>query len=339
MRLTNDQKAIIEYFRRRPGMLVAGKDGSNPGDDIYTIIRSALDYASAESGKEVDLDLDDGTVRLRVYGSGKESEEELSRVIFGPHLQCGRMDTESYVKMHRMTYYTDYPIYFINILSERFGFTSFMNGRFTSVNCRKGLPAGIEEGFTSEKDGVEISFMLDKVCFNGHYSFNVDYIKKAIRYSVARNDGLRVIFEGVTYQSNDGLLGLLMDEIKSEPLYEPVHLIGDGIEIAFTHIEDTTTEIVSFCNTRYTEYGGCHVAALEKVFPKYLTSLSKIKLPYKEAMKGLVCYFGIKIMDPEFGPDHQLATDVISKYDSVYNYVDGPKISTVLKKFLQGNID
>ena len=334
MRLTNDQKTTIEHFRKRPGMLVAGKDGSNPGDDIYTIIRSTLDYASAESGKEVDLKLVDGTVCLRVYGSGKESEDELSRVIFGPHLQYGRMDTESYVKMHRMTYYTDYPIYFINILSERFRFTSFMNGRFTSVNCRKGLPAGIEEGFTSEKDGVEISFMLDKVCFNGHYSFNVDYIKKAIRYSVARNVGLRVIFEGVTYQSNDGLLGLLMDEIKSEQLYEPVHLVGDGIEIAFTHIEGTTTEIVSFCNTRYTEYGGCHVAALEKVFPKYLMSLSKIKLPHKDVMKGLVCYFGIDIIDPMFGPHHQLATDVVSKYDSNFNDVDGPQISNVLENFL-----
>ena len=338
MRLTNDQKTTIEHFRRRPGILVAGRDGSNSGDDIYTVIRSALDYASAESGKEVDLKLEDGAVCMRVYGTGKESEDELSRVIFGP-LHYGRMDTESYVTMRRKTYYTDYPIYFINILSETFKFTSFMNGRYTTVNCSKGRLVGLEKDVTAEKDGVEISFLLDKECFNGHYSFNVEHIKKSIRYSVARNDGLRVIFEGVTYQSNDGLLGLLMDEIKSEPLYEPVYLVGDGIEIAFTHIEDTTTEIVSFCNTRYTEYGGCHVAALEKVFPKYLTSLSKIKLPYKEAMKGLVCYFGIKIMDPEFGPDHQLATDVISKYDSVYNYVDGPKISTVLKKVLQGNID
>ena len=334
MRLTNEQTATIEHFRKRPGMLVAGKDGSNPGDDIYTIIRSTLDYASAESGKEVDLKLEDGAVCMRVYGTGKESEDELSRVIFGPHFPCGRMDTESYVKMHRMTYYTDYPIYFINILSETFKFTSFMNGRFTSVNCRKGLPAGIEEGFTSEKDGVVISFLLDKECFNEHYSFNVEHIKKSIRYSVARNDGLRVIFEGVTYQSNDGLLGLLMDEINAEPLYEPIYLVGDGIEIAFTHVEEATTKIVSFCNTRYTEYGGGHVEALEKVFPKYLMSLSKIKLPHKDVMKGLVCYFGIDIIDPMFGPHHQLATDVVSKYDSDFNYVDGPKISTVFENFL-----
>ena len=334
MELTNDQKVTIEYFRKRPEILVAGRDGSNSGDDIYTVIRSALDYASAESGKEVDLRLEDGAICMRVYGTGKESEDELSRVIFGPHLQYGRMDTESYVTMRRKTYYTDYPIYFINILSKTFQFTSFMNGRYTTVNCSKGMLVGLEEDVTAEKDGVEISFKLDKECFNGHYSFNVDYIKKAIRYSVARNVGLRVIFEGVTYQSNDGLLGLLMDEIKSEQLYEPVHLVGDGIEIAFTHIEGTTTEIVSFCNTRYTEYGGCHVAALEKVFPKYLMSLSKMKLPHKDVMKGLVCYFGIDIIDPMFGPHHRLATDVVSKYDSNFNHVDGPQISNVLENFL-----
>ena len=334
MRLTNDQKTTIEHFRKRPGMLVAGKDGSNPGDDIYTIIRSTLDYASAESGKEVDLKLEDGAICMRVYGTGKESEDELSRVIFGPHLQYGRMDTESYVTMRRKTYYTDYPIYFINILSETFKFTSFMNGRFTSVNCRKGLPAGIEEGFTSEKDGVEISFKLDKECFNGHYSFNAEYVKKAIKYSIARNKGLRVVFDGEIYQSKSGLLGLLMDEINAEPLYEPIYLVGDGIEIAFTHVEEATTKIVSFCNTRYTEYGGCHVVDLEKVFPKYLMSLSKIKLPHKDVMKGLVCYFGIDIIDPMFGPHHQLATDVVSMYDSDFNHVDGPKISNVLENFL-----
>lgn len=337
MRLTNEQTAIIEHFRKRPGMLVAGKDGSNPGDDIYTIIRSTLDYASAESGKEVDLKLEDGAVCMRVYGTGKESEDELSRVIFGPHLQYGRMDTESYVTMRRKTYYTDYPIYFINILSETFKFTSFMNGRFTSVNCRKGLPAGIEEDVTAEKDGVEISFKLDKECFNGHYSFNAEYVKKAIKYSIARNKGLRVVFDGETYQSKSGLLGLLMDEINAEPLYEPIYLVGDGIEIAFTHVEEATTKIVSFCNTRYTEYGGGHVVALEKVFPKYLMSLSKIEQPYKDVMQGLVCYFGINIMDPEFGPHHQLATDVISKYDSDFNYVEGPKISNVLKNFLNNS--
>lgn len=337
MILTNDQKNTIEHFRRRPGILVAGRDGSNPGDDIYTIVRSALDYASAESGKEVVLKVEDSTVCLRVYGNAKETEDELSRVIFGPHLQYGRMDTESYVTMRRKTYYTDYPIYFINILSETFKFTSFMNGIYTTVNCSKGRLVGLEKDVTAEKDGVVISFLLDKECFNGHYSFNAEYVKKAIKYSIGRNKGLRVVFDGVTYQSNDGLLGLLMDEIKSEPLYEPVYLVGDGIEIAFTHIEGTTTEIVSFCNTRYTEYGGCHVADLEKVFPKYLMSLSKIKLPHKDVMKGLVCYFGIDIIDPEFGPHHQLATDVVSKYDSDFNHVDGPKISNVLENFLNNS--
>ena len=53
MELTNDQKATIEYFRKHPGKLVDGRDGSNHGDDLYTIISSVLDYASAESGKEV----------------------------------------------------------------------------------------------------------------------------------------------------------------------------------------------------------------------------------------------------------------------------------------------
>jgi DNA gyrase/topoisomerase IV subunit B len=60
------------------------------------------------------------------------------------------------------------------------------------------MPLGLDEGVTSEKDGIDISFKLDKESFNGHYSFNVDNIKKSIKYSVARNEGLCVSLEGVT---------------------------------------------------------------------------------------------------------------------------------------------
>ena len=60
------------------------------------------------------------------------------------------------------------------------------------------MPLGLDEGVTSENDGIDISFKLDKESFNGHYSFNVDYIKKSIKYSVARNEGLQVSLEGET---------------------------------------------------------------------------------------------------------------------------------------------
>ena len=110
MELTNDQKATIEYFRKHPGKLVDGRDGSNHGDDLYTIISSVLDYASAESGKEVVMRLEEDTLCFRVYGKGTKSKEELSRVVLGPPIQFGRMDTESYAQMRRETYYTNYPI-------------------------------------------------------------------------------------------------------------------------------------------------------------------------------------------------------------------------------------
>lgn len=198
MELTNDQKATIEYFRKHPGKLVDGRDGSNHGDDLYTIISSVLDYASVESGKEVVMRLEEDTLCFRVYGKGTKSKEELSRVVLGPPLQFGRMDTESYAQMRRETYYTNYPIYFINILSREFRLISYVDGRFASISCEKGMPLGLDEGVTSEKDGIDISFKLDKECFNGHYSFNVDYIKKSIKYSVARNEGLQVSLEGET---------------------------------------------------------------------------------------------------------------------------------------------
>lgn len=58
------------------------------------------------------------------------------------------------------------------------------------------MPLGLDEGVTSENDGIDISFKLDKESFNGHYSFNVDYIKKSIKYSVARNEGCKFPLKG-----------------------------------------------------------------------------------------------------------------------------------------------
>lgn len=61
--------------------MVDGRDGSNHDDGLYIIISSFLDYASAESGKEVVMRLEEDTLCFRVYGKGTKSKEELSRVI------------------------------------------------------------------------------------------------------------------------------------------------------------------------------------------------------------------------------------------------------------------
>lgn len=64
-----------EHIRRRPGMYI-GKlgDGSNFDDGIYVLIKEVLDNAIDEFmmgfGRQVVLDVADGTVQIQDYGRG-----------------------------------------------------------------------------------------------------------------------------------------------------------------------------------------------------------------------------------------------------------------------------
>ena len=64
-----------EHIRRRPGMYI-GKlgDGSNFDDGIYVLIKEVLDNAIDEYmmgfGKQIIVDVADGTVTVRDYGRG-----------------------------------------------------------------------------------------------------------------------------------------------------------------------------------------------------------------------------------------------------------------------------
>ena len=49
------------------------------------------------------------------------------------------------------------------------------------------------------------------------------------------NLGLTFNFNGNSYVSKNGLLDLLNENMTEEPLYAPIHLSGDDIEVAIAH--------------------------------------------------------------------------------------------------------
>ena len=332
MKVTEHQKSEINFFRLRPALLTDSRDGSRVRDGIYKAIKSAMDFVSKESGKEVCLKLNNNTVNIRVYGTGISDQNELSRIVFGPGMS-GRMDSREYVQHHRAYFYNAFPPYFINIISEEFTFVSYSEGKSTSIYCAKGMLVKEYEKPTQEMDGLEITFTLDREIFK-EYSFNKAYVIHAIKYTVARHNGLRVTFEGIDFHYEDGLLGLLKDEVGTNALYEPIHLCDGDLEFAFTHIEKPVTEIISFCNTVHTWDGGSHVEALKEVLPGFMNRfITETKL---HPMNGLICYFGINLLDMKFGN----AGDIVYaghmwEYDSDGNEVNGPKLIDKIEDFLE----
>ena len=65
----------MEHIRRRPGMYI-GKlgDGSHSDDGIYVLIKESIDNSIDEfrmgEGKVIEVDVQDGHVRVRDYGRG-----------------------------------------------------------------------------------------------------------------------------------------------------------------------------------------------------------------------------------------------------------------------------
>ena len=65
----------MSHIRRRPGMYI-GKlgDGSHSDDGIYVLIKESIDNSIDEfrmgEGKVIEVDVEDGKVRVRDYGRG-----------------------------------------------------------------------------------------------------------------------------------------------------------------------------------------------------------------------------------------------------------------------------
>ncbi len=75
---------------------------------------------------------------------------------------------------------------------------------------------------------------MDREVF-GDYSYNLEYVEQMIRNYTYLNLGLTFRFNGQSYVSKNGLLDLLNENMTEEPLYPPIHLSGEDIEVAIAH--------------------------------------------------------------------------------------------------------
>ena len=75
-------------------------------------------------------------------------------------------------------------------------------------------------------------------------------------------------FNGRRYVSKNGLLDLLNENMTEEPLYPPIHLSGDDIEVAIAHGTGYGESYFSFVNGQYTSQGGTHQAAFREAIAR-----------------------------------------------------------------------
>ena len=122
----------------------------------------------------------------------------------------------------------------VNALSSHFEITSFRDGQYAKASFCRGILLNEAQGATTEENGTLVVFLPDETLF-GEFEFNTDYIEAMLKNYSFLNAGLKLTFNGASYCSQNGLLDLLNNNLNEEPLYAPIHLKSQYIEVPITH--------------------------------------------------------------------------------------------------------
>ena len=236
----------MEHIRRRPGMYI-GKlgDGSHSDDGIYVLIKESIDNSIDEfrmgEGKVIEVTVQDGRVRVRDYGRGiplGKLVDVVSMLNTG-----GKYDSKAFKKSVGLN---GVGTKAVNALSSYFSVQSFREGKTRKAEFAQGKltsDTGIQDYNGAERRGTIIEFVPDnsKGLFE-NYKFRDETIEELLRNYAYLNTGLTLVYNGRKYNSKNGLLDLLTENMTVEPRYPIIHLQGADIEIALTHTDQTSDE-------------------------------------------------------------------------------------------------
>ena len=134
------------------------------------------------------------------------------------------------------------------------------------------------------------------------------------------------------------------------PLYEPIHLIGEDIEIVLTHGNSYGENISSFVNGQNTRDGGTHLAAMRegisKTLKEFYKTFAKKDFAPEDIRQGIIGAISIQIQEPNFegqtktklGSTYMWETDIENE-DGSHTYDQGPTIRSYVNDFVKTNLD
>jgi DNA gyrase subunit B/topoisomerase-4 subunit B len=192
----------------------------------------------------------------------------------------------------------------VNALSEQFLVRSHRGGEFVEAAFKRGKLKG-EKGSKNPKeaDGTFIRFTPDPEIFKA-IEFRPELIERRLRHYSYLNTGLKLIYNGQTFQSRNGLLDLVLEDLKgdnSESIYPPLHYSSKMLEFCFTHSNSRYGEtFYSFVNGQYTGDGGTHLSAFREGLLKAVNEYSKGGYEGDDVRECMVGAVAIRLKDPVF---------------------------------------
>ncbi len=165
----------------------------------------------------------------------------------------------------------------MNALSDFFEIQAWRDGKTKAIEFSKGEV--VDEMKNPKADasaeGTRLAFDVDRTVFPKRTNFKAPFVEKMCRYYCYLNPGLALVFNGKKFKSRNGLLDLLKEEMDDAPLYDPIHLNGKDIDVAFTHSASSSEDYYSFVNGQNTTQGGTHLAAFREAMVKVIREFYK----------------------------------------------------------------
>jgi topoisomerase IV subunit B len=293
----------LEHIRLRTGMYIGRiGDGSHYDDGCYILLKEVIDNAIDEfimgHGREVQINVDGGKVAIRDFGRG---------IPLGKVIDCVS-------QINTGAKYNDDVFQFsvglngvgtkaVNALSKHFLVRSHRDGEFFEAKFKQGKLQDQKKGKTPEPNGTLVQFEADPSIFK-EYEFKPEHIEKRLRHYCYLNSGLKLIYNGQTFQAKRGLMDLILEDLQadnSEPIYLPLHYTSKTLEFCFTHTNSRYGETVySFVNGQYTSDGGTHLSAFREGVLKAVNEYAKGKFEGDDVRECMVGAVAIRLKDPMF---------------------------------------
>ena len=323
----------MEHVRTRPGMYIGRLgDGSLPEDGIYVLLKEVIDNSIDEfkmhAGDRIEVDVaDDLTVTVRDYGRGipqGKLVEAVSVLNTG-----GKYDSKAFKKSVGLN---GVGVKAVNALSSHFEVKSFRDGKVRHLTFEKGNITGDTTSDTDDENGTLIYFEPDNTLFK-NYSFHNEIVETMLRNYTYLNSGLTIMYNGRRIKSRNGLEDLLNDNMTNDGLYPIVHIVGEDIEIAFTHANQYGEEYHSFVNGQHTTQGGTHQSAFKEHIAKTIKEFFDKSYEYTDIRNGIVAAIAINVEEPVFESQTKI------KLGSTLMAPDGETINKYVGDFLKREVD
>src|SRR5215203_4178848 len=323
-----------EHIRLRPGMYI-GKlgDGSSPDDGIYVLVKEVMDNCIDEFamgyGRTVEITIEGKTVTVRDYGRGiplGKVVDVVSKINTG-----AKYDSKAFQKSVGLN---GVGTKAVNALSNYFKVASIRDGKVKEAEIQRGiLIKEYKEAKTGDGNGTLVTFIPDENIFKS-FHFRPEFLEEQIWNYCFLNAGLRIIYNGKSFVSRNGLFDLLERKTNADELRYPIiHLKGDDIEVALTHNNDYGEDYHSFVNGQHTTQGGTHQAAFREGYVKEIRDFFKKDYDSSDIRQSIVAAISIRVVEPVF--ESQTKT----KLGSLNVDEGGPSMRQFILDFLSKQLD